>query len=101
MSMTEEQYAAYLKTPSECPLCGGEITGGPVEVDHPHARQAISCNECDAEWMDVYHLRDAKRQQPPRSDRSADAGSQAVNLALHMIYHQLNRVIELLEEGDS
>ena len=42
---------------NRCPVCGSEdITGSFVEIDDDVATQEVSCNECDAEWTDLYKL---------------------------------------------
>jgi len=56
--ITREQLQTYINTASNsCPRCGStNITGGFVEVDDRSAWQPVSCDECSAEWQDVYHL---------------------------------------------
>lgn len=40
---------------STCPHCGGDhIEGGSIEIDHLIASQACTCNDCDAEWNELY-----------------------------------------------
>lgn len=40
-----------------CPNCGSEnIEGQGVEVDQGSCYQPCGCNDCDAEWNDVYQL---------------------------------------------
>lgn len=52
--LTQEE---YIDEPGRCPVCRSEgITGGFVNVDHGTASQPMSCNECDATWVDTYTL---------------------------------------------
>lgn len=39
-----------------CPFCenGGDIEGGPVEVDAYYAWQDVSCSQCKKEWKEHY-----------------------------------------------
>lgn len=40
-----------------CPFCGSDqIEGSSIDVDGGHALQKVGCNDCDAEWNDVYRL---------------------------------------------
>lgn len=40
-----------------CPFCGGgNIEGGPVEIDGGDAWQEITCADCEADWTDHYTL---------------------------------------------
>jgi len=40
---------------SVCPKCGShDIVGDEVVIDANEARQECGCNECDAEWTDIY-----------------------------------------------
>ena len=58
--LTDEQRIAYvLNGGSSCPLCGDEtIDGTSVQIDNGTAWQNVSCNECNAEWQDIYSLTD-------------------------------------------
>jgi hypothetical protein len=48
---------AYLKHDGQCPRCGsGDINGGFIEVDGAGASQEVSCNDCNAKWIDLYKL---------------------------------------------
>lgn len=49
---------AYLaKGGGVCPNCrSDQIEGGSIGVDGPVAVQPVVCNDCDAQWNDVYHL---------------------------------------------
>jgi hypothetical protein len=57
-----------------CPFClDHDIVGEEVEVDEGTVRQAIQCNNCDAEWTDVYKPADiivsvAPTQPEPEAD---------------------------------
>lgn len=56
--LTKGQKTKYLKHRGvKCPNCGSpDITGESIEVDAGGATQEISCNECPAQWQDVYTL---------------------------------------------
>ena len=56
--MTKEQRETYIESGgTQCPMCeSADITGGNVYVESLEAWQSVWCNECDAEWMDVYKL---------------------------------------------
>lgn len=42
---------------STCPKCGStDIYGDIVTIDNGTAYQSVSCNECEAEWLNVYSL---------------------------------------------
>jgi hypothetical protein len=47
---------SYLSDPNSCPLCGGAVEGGPVDVEYTTARQPVLCTECNAHWTDNYTL---------------------------------------------
>lgn len=47
----------YVDEPGRCPHCRGDnIEGGFVNIDNGTASQPISCNDCDATWVDTYTL---------------------------------------------
>ena len=47
-----------------CLFCGSDnIEGGFIEIDVGRALQKIGCNECSAEWQDVYKLVDVDNIQ--------------------------------------
>lgn len=53
--MTNRGYVRVHGT--KCPFCRSEdIVGDDINVDGGQATQEMSCNECDAEWEDVYRL---------------------------------------------
>jgi len=56
----KERGRKYLdKHGSVCPICeGDDIVGGSFDSDSNTVWQGIDCNECGAEWKDVYHLRE-------------------------------------------
>lgn len=56
--MTPEQAAKYIAGQGTlCPYCKSpDITGDHVEVDAGHATQEVTCDNCHAEWRDVYTL---------------------------------------------
>jgi hypothetical protein len=51
--------ALYLKRGGNCcPSCGGgNISGGRMEVDGSSSSQKITCEDCGAEWADMYGLK--------------------------------------------
>jgi transposase-like protein len=53
--ITSEQYVA--KQGAVCPCCGSSsIRGESIEVDGDGASQSISCDDCEATWIDTYQL---------------------------------------------
>lgn len=53
--LTDAEYVA--KAGTVCPGCHSEqIEGGSIEVDLGTATQPMTCNDCGAEWTDVYQL---------------------------------------------
>lgn len=54
--MTKEQRETYIEGGGNfCPLCeSADITGGAIMVEQLEAWQSVWCNECGAEWLDVY-----------------------------------------------
>jgi len=53
--LTDEEYVA--KGGGVCPVCGSDqVEGGSIDVDGPSAAQSVSCNDCNAEWKDIYQL---------------------------------------------
>ena len=65
--LTKAQKKDYIKKSGVCcPACGSdEIEGGFVEIDSGHAWQPVGCNECDAEWNDIYNLVDVELTARP------------------------------------
>lgn len=57
-SVTTEQKQQYIANGgTRCPSCGSEdIVGEDISVEEGIATQEMSCNICDLEWSDVYHL---------------------------------------------
>jgi formate dehydrogenase maturation protein FdhE len=54
-TLTSEEYVA--KGGGCCPFCGsGDLTGRFIEVDGRTAAQPVDCNNCEAEWIDMYTL---------------------------------------------
>lgn len=46
------------KNASVCPICESDnISGGSIDMDSTFACQSVTCQDCDAEWTDIYHLR--------------------------------------------
>ena len=40
-----------------CPKCDSDqIEGRNISIDNGFANQKMSCLDCDAEWIDFYHL---------------------------------------------
>ena len=58
MKLTAKEKKAYIESDqSNCPKCGSwDIEGSSVEIDSSGAWQPVSCNECEAEWTDIYSL---------------------------------------------
>lgn len=53
--LSEEDYVA--KCGGICPVCGSDqVEGGSIAIDGPCASQGVVCNDCNAEWTDVYQL---------------------------------------------
>lgn len=53
----EEIHKAYLKDPNFCPFCEHPVVeAGRFDVEGRVAWQWVRCNECDAEWHDVFEL---------------------------------------------
>jgi hypothetical protein len=47
----------YKSNTSQCPVCeGGNITGGPIEINDGFANQDVVCDDCGAKWCDIYKL---------------------------------------------
>ena len=45
-----------------CPWCkSSEIQGGFIEIDAGEATQAVSCLECNKNWIDVYTLVEVRK----------------------------------------
>lgn len=43
---------------SLCPHCGSrDVVGGCIEVDGATAFQAIQCQACESDWVDLYTLK--------------------------------------------
>lgn len=42
----------------KCPVCNSDdiTTTSDIEVDGPHAWQAVACNHCNSEWTDTFVL---------------------------------------------
>lgn len=57
--LTGTQKRDYMDAPSRCPRCHSEdIVGDSVTIDDGGAWQEVGCNECGAEWHDIYKLVD-------------------------------------------
>lgn len=54
-TMTEEEYVAAGGV--RCPKCGSQnLSGDSFDTWAGGASQSIGCNDCDAEWTDMYKL---------------------------------------------
>lgn len=68
--MTKTQKKNYLKTPSKCPYCGSEnLDCGTMQVDGKDAWQSVECNDCHAQWRDVYKLADVESVALPDKEK--------------------------------
>jgi len=60
MSQQQESLVSqqdYIKAPNQCPVCRStNIRGGSVHINIGIATQTVHCQECEAEWDDVYNL---------------------------------------------
>lgn len=58
----EERGRRYLdKHGAVCPICKcNAIEGGPFQSDGTTVWQSVTCTECDAEWDDIYYLREVE-----------------------------------------
>lgn len=53
--MTIKEYLAVRG--NRCPYCSGDdISGDSVDIQDGSASQGVSCNTCNAEWIDTYTL---------------------------------------------
>lgn len=53
--LTQEQYVASKGI--RCPVCQSEdIDAGTIEADGSGASQSNRCEDCGAEWYDIYNL---------------------------------------------
>lgn len=54
--LTDEEYVATYGG-GVCPLCrSDQIEGGSVDIDGTLALQKVCCLDCNANWVDIYHL---------------------------------------------
>jgi len=54
-TLTSDEYVGKLGL--RCPHCHSDsISGGEVNIDAGTATQEVTCDDCDAEWLDVYNL---------------------------------------------
>ena len=58
--LTVDQKDTYVGNGGDCcPHCqSNDLDGTGVHIDSGTAWQNISCNECNAEWQDIYSLTD-------------------------------------------
>lgn len=55
--LDEQTKQRYVRRPFFCPFCeGSEITGHQAEFDSDYAWRSVTCDECDAEWHDIYEI---------------------------------------------
>jgi len=55
--MNKKQKKAYLKDPNFCPECNSKnITAGDYDFDGKRVYSEIKCEDCGAEWGDIYTL---------------------------------------------
>ena len=56
--MNKGQRENYIESGGNiCPICeSADITGGAIMVEQLEAWQSVWCNECDAEWTDIYKI---------------------------------------------
>lgn len=53
--LTDAEYVAA--GGGACPFCGSSnITGGFVNIEGREASQPVDCQDCEAEWVDIYNL---------------------------------------------
>jgi predicted Zn-ribbon and HTH transcriptional regulator len=64
---TEETLQRYVKNPDFCPYCEQPvIEADRFDVEGRIAWQAVRCNECGAEWNDVYELVAVEKVEIPQ-----------------------------------
>jgi formate dehydrogenase maturation protein FdhE len=52
-----ERKQRYISDPNFCPECGSEeINAGHSTFENTEAWQAVTCDDCDAEWHDLFTL---------------------------------------------
>jgi hypothetical protein len=64
----------YLKNSVQCPICeSSNIEGGSMDINGTTAEQSISCADCDAEWTDIYYLRNVEIDSYPSDKVPSDS----------------------------
>jgi len=55
--LSAQQVSNYLSNSGRCPVCGsGNIEGSHMEADCDSAWQNVTCQDCEANWDDIYRL---------------------------------------------
>lgn len=68
---------------STCPKCGStEIDGASVTIDNGTAYQSVSCNDCEAEWLNEYKLSNQIVHTPTGRLVVIDGSSLSLGLAM-------------------
>jgi len=63
----------YLQGAGYCPFCkSAQIEGDSLEVEGDAVYQDVRCLECEAQWQDEYHLKNARVLYPPSATPHAD-----------------------------
>jgi hypothetical protein len=80
--MTKEQRETYIKSGgNHCPMCeSADITGGYVTTESLEAWQSVWCNECGAEWLDVFkfsHVQMEEKEIEPIDREIENEGEQS------------------------
>ena len=67
-TLTDEDIAAYCKNGyGACPYCGStDIVAGQSNSDADYVATRVDCNNCEAEWDDVYRLLSIEPVMPPK-----------------------------------
>lgn len=55
MKLTPDMYAEH--NGAFCPMClSSNVIGQPMEITEQGAEQKVSCDDCDAKWVDLFKL---------------------------------------------
>jgi hypothetical protein len=78
--MNQKQAEAYIEGGGKvCPFCGdSNISTGNIDPDGGVLTQAVECQECKAEWSDVFRLvavydRETSRSLYPKKEEALDS----------------------------
>ena len=65
MILTEEQKQKYVDAQCQiCPVCDSHnISGHALEIEGSEVWQPVSCDDCHAEWQDVYRFAFVETQE--------------------------------------